>query len=613
MTVVARARRGSAASVLDRRRPVARVLGHEHDVERRPVVDQQLAVAVEDHAARRRHAPQADAVVLRQRRASRRPRRPAGTRAARRSARSASEHDAPRRRRCGGGSSGGTSRGADVHAVESSAHVTPAERAALLPRERRAKTGGATSAAASAASSEAVPQHVLPERRRAPPTSAAERDDDGTRLHAAPRGTPPPPPDTTLSIHSRARRRYTHDDRPAVQREGVQPERACPRTCPAGSRARTRRARPPTPCWCSAEVDDEHQQEVRRQAGGERQRADRPSSAAASATTPATRDGDGRAARRITAARLAGRRVRRPPAATGAAASRAPPRAGRRRRAGSTSAYWKSPWPLLVDRRRSCPIGKPLREDAVEPGGDDHGRRPARPRVRFTYFSPQPPSTAPSTMPRARVRCTIASTPLLWSVTSSTRAACGLASKTCPTTPAGASTAMPLRDAVALAAVDGERARQAGRRRAPMTARGEHARRAASARKSSSVAQARVLELDLGEPRRVALELAHPRAQARRSRRARADQVDVPAPDAAECAPRRVASTRWNGAISLEEARARARSSRTRLRGCVRRSAAAATSSETAAAERQQTRLRRRNSSITPRRGARRVTEWRRP
>ena len=49
------------------RRPVARVLGNEHDVEGGAVVDQQLAVAVVDHAARRRHADQADAVVLRER------------------------------------------------------------------------------------------------------------------------------------------------------------------------------------------------------------------------------------------------------------------------------------------------------------------------------------------------------------------------------------------------------------------------------------------------------------------------------------------------------------------------------------------------------------------
>ena len=46
--------------------------------------------------------------------------------------------------------------------------------------------------------------------------------------------------------------------------------------------------------------------------------------------------------------------------------------------------------------------------------------------------------------PRARVRCTTPSTPLLWSVMRRTRAACGLARKTWPTIPSGASTASPL-------------------------------------------------------------------------------------------------------------------------------------------------------------------------
>src|SRR5207247_1000889 len=46
-------------------------------------------------------------------------------------------------------------------------------------------------------------------------------------------------------------------------------------------------------------------------------------------------------------------------------------------------------------------------------------------------------------MPRARVRCTSASTPLLWSVTSRTRAACRLTRNTCPTMPSGTSHAAP--------------------------------------------------------------------------------------------------------------------------------------------------------------------------
>ena len=67
-----------------------------------------------------------------------------------------------------------------------------------------------------------------------------------------------------------------------------------------------------------------------------------------------------------------------------------------------------------------------------------------RSSVRFTNLRPQPSVTVPSTMPRARVRCTIASTPLLWSVMSSTRAAWALARNTWPTTPPGARTAAPL-------------------------------------------------------------------------------------------------------------------------------------------------------------------------
>jgi hypothetical protein len=47
-----------------RRALVGRVLGHEHDVERRPVVDEDLPVAVVDHAARRRDAHEPRAVVL---------------------------------------------------------------------------------------------------------------------------------------------------------------------------------------------------------------------------------------------------------------------------------------------------------------------------------------------------------------------------------------------------------------------------------------------------------------------------------------------------------------------------------------------------------------------
>jgi hypothetical protein len=43
---------------------VARVLGHEHDVEGRPVVHQQLAEAVVDQSARRRQTREPDAVVL---------------------------------------------------------------------------------------------------------------------------------------------------------------------------------------------------------------------------------------------------------------------------------------------------------------------------------------------------------------------------------------------------------------------------------------------------------------------------------------------------------------------------------------------------------------------
>src|SRR5207244_9618936 len=43
---------------------VTRILGHEDDVERGAVVDQDLAVAVVDDAPRRRHAHQPDAVLL---------------------------------------------------------------------------------------------------------------------------------------------------------------------------------------------------------------------------------------------------------------------------------------------------------------------------------------------------------------------------------------------------------------------------------------------------------------------------------------------------------------------------------------------------------------------
>ena len=72
------ARRASRA-----RRDVVRVLGHEHDVERRPIVDQDLAVAIVDHAARRRARAPGGCGCAPRASASPAPAPPAGDRAAR--------------------------------------------------------------------------------------------------------------------------------------------------------------------------------------------------------------------------------------------------------------------------------------------------------------------------------------------------------------------------------------------------------------------------------------------------------------------------------------------------------------------------------------------------
>src|SRR5439155_1556320 len=81
--------------------------------------------------------------------------------------------------------------------------------------------------------------------------------------------------------------------------------------------------------------------------------------------------------------------------------------------------------------RAPCPS---LSTATTWPTGKLFGKMPSRPEVmtasptctssvRLTNLRPQPSSTMPSTMPRARVRCTRASTPLLWSLMRSTRAA----------------------------------------------------------------------------------------------------------------------------------------------------------------------------------------------
>ena len=146
-------------------------------------------------------------------------------------------------------------------------------------------------------------------------------------------------------------------------------------------------------------------------------------------------------------------------------------------------------------------------------------------------------------MPRARVRCTTASTPLLWSVMSSTRAACGLTRKTWPTMPAGREHRRALRDARRARPVDGERAREPGRVAADDARREQLAvQRLAEV---EQLAQPRVLELDLGEPRR-----ARARGRARASRSAvglvaRAPQAD----DAVARRPPTAAARRRAGAL----------------------------------------------------------------
>ena len=65
--------------------------------------------------------------------------------------------------------------------------------------------------------------------------------------------------------------------------------------------------------------------------------------------------------------------------------------------------------------------------------------------LRFTYLSVVPCSSRPGRMPRTRVRWISTSMPLLGSVSSSTREACGLVLEITPTTPSGAITGMPVR------------------------------------------------------------------------------------------------------------------------------------------------------------------------
>ena len=111
--------------------------------------------------------------------------------------------------------------------------------------------------------------------------------------------------------------------------------------------------------------------------------------------------------------------------------------------------------------------------------------------------------------------------------------------------------------------------------------------------------QTLVLELRLGEARRVALEVAHPRAQ-RVDLLARArHRSTAPARTSATVRLTSVAP-RWSGAISSRNTRP-SRSSRRRL-ALVRTISAAATSRKNAAVA--SSRLRRRNSSMTPRRHA---------
>src|SRR6185503_12669592 len=161
-----------------------------------------------------------------------------------------------------------------------------------------------------------------------------------------------------------------------------------------------------------AEVDGQHEHQVRRH----RQGGDRGEDVGLE------HHGDDRSRRQRGEAphRQAGGRSSTSGGSAGATGPRVTSTSSRSRceKRGFTSAAWKRPWP-----RRSIV--------AISPIGRPFGKMPSRPEVtsvsptwrssvRFTYFSWQPPSGVPCTMPRTRLRCTTASTPLLWSVTSST-------------------------------------------------------------------------------------------------------------------------------------------------------------------------------------------------